>query len=63
MEKRKIRITRKPTYLVSEEGQKIFISEVEAGQGQQEPAIWRNRFLKLLCAMGWVLFFSSIHVR
>lgn len=61
MEKRKLKITKRPSYIANTEGQKIFLSEI-VEERKQEPVIWGTNFLKLLCVIGWVMFFISIRI-
>lgn len=61
MEKRKLEITKRPSYITSADGHKILIRELE----EKKPGriSGEDIMLKLLCVAGWVLFLASINIK
>lgn len=60
MEKRKLEVTKRPSYITSADGHKIYIREVE----EEPKQISGERVMvNLLCVAGWVLFLISINIK
>jgi hypothetical protein len=61
MEKRKLEVTKRPSYITSADGHKIFLREVEEERPRRINGEWV--LINLLCVAGWVLFFVSINIK
>ena len=61
MEKRKLEVTKRPSYITSADGHKIFLREVEEEQPKRISG--ERVMLNLLCVAGWVLFLFSINIK